>query len=769
MIDKQIQSRMVLAEAIAALWVSRSMPAFSDIWIPIGIAGMLGDRFLEFNLGINESSARWLVRKQRYHSLVERGFEWQPLVAIADVYDPIVRLKSPLVMECLRRSIVGDSDMRTAFHDLALISSGKKGPFSTDAFFFHLTCTVGQHTEAGNFLPKFSEEWIRSVGVPVIHIGFSMLDKKRFQINVVQRPLQRINCHDNTALCSPAVIGGTGAGGSTGIRHGGCACSGDYVCRKDEPNGGATYMRPHLNWPVSGRRRFWPGDIEISIFRSANYRVTTTVTMTASGSDSDCSVLTVPFVSPRKHEMILNRQARDDELVHGWLTFSDDRWLLAKIVICQSPLMWCNKLQMSRHVLQEQMAVEALQHIRGSALVQEVLVDALTKSTYCYKTRQEAARSLIHLALGCQEREAMISVINWLDQFSKPDYDWSQIDPKQFLTFFGACEHIALSKRTADRRDARAISDLMIATVRSIERSLTLKPPSTFPWRINPDFMLSCAIRNAIVSCTDPRDKAGLSKAVDGRLKSDLYGPPLASAELIVMESVLSAAQANSGVVSSIWPFIQQLEFIESLTVAGNRKLTRSAIRAYISMIGSTENSHDTESAWLMRFRWIDTLTDQIVTRDTPVASNLQTLGWLVDCWEFILEKYRRDNLKSPLAMLMQKKDTCDRLWRYLTIKCPLLPPCVRWYIQKTVHNLYLQAYGTSVPVPHREGVDRPREIGQGPMSFWLPFREHERLYRRFIMRGTTVKLEAPIGSKSSRKPRILITGAGAVPLVKPQ
>ena len=753
MIERKINARIVLAEAIAALWISRSMPAFADPWIPVGIAGMLADRFTEFQFGINESAARWLGKKQRYHAQVERGLEWKPLTMIADVSDPILRVKAPLVMECLRRSIVGDNDMRSAFHELATISGGKKGPVTTEAFFYLLTCNVGQHTEAGSALPKFCEDWVRSTGVPLINIGFSMLEKKKFVISAVQRPLQRISCHDNTALCSPAPTGGGAA----------CSCGTDFVCRKEEPNGGATYMRPPLTWPQSGRRRFWSGPIEISIFRAANYRVTTSIDFIPGPHDNHASIVTVPFVSPRKHEIVLNRQARDDELVHGWLTFLDDRWFLAKIVICQSPLMWINKLQMSRHVVQEFSALEALQHVRGSALVQEALVESLTKPIYCYRVRQEAAKALIHLSVGCGEREALVAVINWLTQNFPEGYDWTTIDLKQYLTFIGVSESLTMAKRSVDRREHRAISELSLSLVRSVERCLTLKPPAYCSWRVNSDFLLSSCVRNAIVACTDSRDKEALGKAVDSRLRSDLYGPPLASTDLMVTEAVLGTAASNWQTVTSLWPFMSKMEFIETLALNTNRRLARTAVRSYLSVTGSSkDNQPDSESAWQVRFKWIEVLTDQVI-RDN---SNLQLMSWVVDCWDLVLERYRRETLKSPLSMLVQRADMCHRLWKYLTVKCPQLPISCRASVINCVHSVYLQAYGTGIPVALRDDADKPREDGKGPLTFWLPFKEHDRLYTKLQSRGVTIRLVPPSTYGSApKKPRILITGAGTVPL----
>ena len=611
---------------------------------------------------------------------------------------------------------------------------------------------MGQHTEAGAALPKFLEEWVKSTGVPIINIGFSMLDRKKFVINVVQRPLQRISCHDNTALCSPSAGGGAA-----------CSCGTDFVCRKEEPNGGATYMRPPSVWPQSGRRRFWPGPIEISIFRAANYRVTTTVDFSPSPLDNHSSIVTVPFVSPRKHELVLNRQARDDELVHGWLTFLDDRWFLAKVIICQSPLMWINKLQMSRHVVQEFVALEALQHVRGSALVLEALVEALTKPIYCYRVRQETAKALIHLSVGCSEREALVAVINWVSQTFPENFDWASIDTKQYLTLLGVLESLCMAKRSVDRREHRTISELTLRLVRSVERCLTIKPPAYSVWRVNADFLLSSCIRNAVTACTDSRDKDGLGAVVDSRLRSDIYGPPLASADLMVTEAVLATAASNWPIVNSLWSFLCNMQFIETLALNPNRRLARTALRSYLSMTGSSkDNQPESEFAWSIRFKWIETLTDQVI-RD---KSNLQFLSWIVDAWELVLERYRRETIKSPLSQLIQKKDMCHRLWEYLTVKCPLLPLCTRSAITNIVHSVYLQAYGTGIPANLREDAERSGEGGRGPLTFWLPFKEHDRLYRKLQAVGTTIRIEAPMTYGSvTKKPRILITGAGSVPL----
>lgn len=756
-VDKRINARIVLAEAIASLWVVRNMPAFADVWIPTGIAGMLADRFVEFHLGANEYQYRVLARRQRLHAMVERGLDWKPLSVMADPDDILIKTKATLVIDCLRRSHVGESDMRSAFHELATIASGKKGPWTTDSFFYLLICTVGQHTEAGQALPKFKEEWVKSVGVPLIHIGFSILDKKRFIVSVTQRPLQRISCHDNLPTCSSSA---------NHAQTTSCACGQDFVCRKDEAGGGASYACPHLHWPPTVRRRFWPGQIQLSIYRATNFFVPVPVDMDPESPEGSSQILTVPYVTPRKHELVLNRTARDDELVHGWMTFLDDRWMLAKIVITQSPLMWCNKLQFSRNSLMELSAIEALEHIRGSALVHEVLTDVLVRGgEYFWRVRQEAGRALIHAALGCGEREAMLSVIRWLDSFNK-SFDWYSIDPRVFLTWAGVAEQMSYAKRNADRRDHKAISEALMATVKSVEQSLTLHPVVA-EWKIDPHTVLALAIRFAIVAAGDNLSTTSPGfKAIDARLRSDQYGPPLASPESLVTEALLSAAPVNGSLVSGCWPHMCEPSFIEKLTMDLSRRTSRTAMRTYLSVVGSTADcAPESEGAWIVRLIWLEKLTGEIIDGHGSVRS-VQALSWLVDCWETILERFRRESSKTPLHLAVQRKQSCDRLWNYLTVKVPLLPVCARSHIQHLVHSMYMQAYGTGVPACYRETVDKPRD-SKGPLSYWLPFKEHERIYRRFMLRGPTVRPEQP-KPQPAKKPRILITGAGSVPLAPP-
>ena len=730
----------VLAEAVASLWIARALPSFSDLWIPVGLAGMLAERFVEFHQGANECQHRLLAKRARFHALVERGLDWRPLPVIGDVSDPLLRLKSGLVFECLRRSVVNDSDLRSSIHELA----SKKGPpISTDAFFYHLTCSLGQHTEAGAALPQFREEWVQSVGVPLIHVGFSIVDKKRFFLNVSQAPLQRISCHDNVPLCSVGKV------------PSGCSCGQDFVSRTE----GASYMRPHAQWGA-GRRRIWNGEIEVSIYRSSVARVTAKVTMDSSASVHSTQ-LTVPFVCPRKHEIVLHaRAARDDELVHGWLCVLDDRWLLAKIVLCQSPLMWANQLQLSRNLTLEMTAIEALQHVRGSLLVQEALVDTLSKPVFNFRVRMEAGKALLHLAVGCGEREALGQLVAWIEANFCQDDSWAnEMDPKEIYTFLGAAEHLAYAKRSLDRRDHKSIASAMLACVKSIERGLTLRPT----WRA--DLAMASAIKFALMVAGDTSELQAVFQSVDLRLRSDMYGSPLASADLAVTEGVLCAAPANGAFVASAWPYLCESKFLESLAVIeNNRKLSRTAIRAYLSvMVGLDGAPPESESAWTVRFRWIQELTVQIEA-GSGMMDSLHVLGWLVDCWELVLERCRRDTGKSPLSHFLQKPQTCDLLWNYLTRLVPLLPPACRSQVQHSVHAIYLHAYGTSVPPPYRELVDKERADGRGPLSFWLPFRDHEKIYRRFLLRGTTLKAE-PRPVPGPKKPRLLITGQGSVPL----
>jgi len=734
-LDRKISAIAYIAEAIASVWVNRCMPAFAEPWLPVGISSMIGDRFVEYYLGPNEYAHRLITRKQRFHAMVERGLDHRPLPVIADGWDPLLRLKAALVMDCLRRSVVGDSDLKTAFNELASRESTKKKTvWTNEDFFFLLTCTVGQHTEAGRAIPQFKDHWVKGVGVPLIHVGFSMLEKRKFALNVVQRPLQRVSVYDNSLLCcSPKQ--------SSGV----CACGQDFVSRKEEPHGGASYLRPHLEWP--GRRRFWTGEIEVSVFRATNFFVPVSVTMEP---DLAQQILTVPYVTPRKHEVVLNRISRDDELVHGWLTVTDEKWLLAKVVVCQSPLMWCNKLKFSKNVFMELSALEALQHLRGSALAMEAMYAFLRGSgEVFYRVRQEAGKSLIHLALGCAEREALLSVLVWLQ--SVVSGELPQTEHAEWLTWFAVAEQLALVKRNADRRDHKAISDLFSLAVKSIENALVLAP-SRNSWTVDPHLVLSHAIRFALLSASQD-----VLPAIDTRLKSDMYGPPLSSPDLLVTEAVLSSVPSSLNWPP--WAYLGDPEYLERLCLSSPvRKLSRTAVRSYL--MADSASSEKESGSWDRRLRWIEKLTEKIVSGE---INSVQSLSWLVDCWELVLERYRRESIKSPLSLTLQKKDMCDRLWTYLTGACLLLPSSIKQHVQHIVVAIYVQAYGLGVPPCIKDCVGQPRG-DEGPMSFWLPFKDHERIYRRFMFRGATVKPEKQHDAVP-KKPRLLITSSGTVAL----
>ena len=750
LVENKILARSLLAEAVAAVWVERALPAFAEPWLCVGLRTVLADRFVEFHLGQNEYNFRVISRRQRFHAMVERGLDWRPLSIISDSQDPLLKLKAPLVMDCLRRSITGDSDLRAALHELNTVASGKKGPWTSEAFFYLITCIVGQHTEAGKSISQFKQDWVLSVGVPVIHVGFSMLEKRKFALLVSQRPLQRINTYDNSSMCS------TGGSSNNQKNSAGCACGSDYVGRKAELSGGATYMRNHLHWPGTARRRFWNGEIEVSIFRSTNYFVPVSVKMEDSSPDLAQQVLTVPYVTPRKHEQVLNRASRDDELVHGWIAVVDDKWLLAKIIVCQSPLMWCNQLNFSKNISMEHAAVEALQHVRGSALGQEALAVSLhgCSQEVFWRVRQEAGKALIHLALGCGEREAMLSVIAWLQSVVTARDLNRKIHPAEWLTWNSVAEQLALVRRNADRRDQESISELFAISVNSIEKALAIVPHRN-QWRLDPAFLLSQAIRFALLSSVSETIKQSPAfAAIDSRLMSDMYGPPLSSADLMVTEAVLGAAQPKN---YSSWNFLKDPKWLEKLSMNPVRRVSRTAIKAYL--IGQIGNGEDHIGSWDSRFLWIEKLTQQIITMR---FESVQALAWLVDCWECIAERFRRDSRKSALLQTVQKRETCERLWTYLTRDAVLLPLSVRSHVQHLVHSLYMQAYGNGVPFCFKDTLESPRD-GKGPLSFWLPFKEHERIYRRFVLRGATVRPEKR--AEMPKKPRLLITGAGTIPL----
>lgn len=758
-LEKQIIARPFLAEAIASLWVERCMPVFAEPWIAIGIATMLADRFVEFHLGLNEYTYRVINRRQRYHAMVERGLDWKPLPVIFESTDPLLKFKAPLVMDCLRRSIVGDADMRVALHELATVASGKKGPWTSESLFYLFTCIVGQHTEAGQSIPRFKQDWVQSVGVPVIHVGFSMLEKRRFALNVSQRPLQRIYISDNSSTSSfpaPHQHKGTASAG-------GCACGIDLVSRKDEPHGGASYMRSHQQWPATTRRRFWNGDIQVSIFRATNFYVPVSVKMEDTSPDLAQQVLTVPYVTPRKHEQVLNRATRDDELVHGWITVVDDKWLLAKTIVCQSSLMWCNQLRFSRNVSMEHAALDALQHIRGSALGQEALVSFLHGlHEVFWRIREEAGKALIHLAIGCAEREAIQSVVAWLEStILNSQEDLHKVDPSEWLTWFGVAEQLALARRSADRRDQKSISDVFALAVKVIEKARVIAPCKSH-WRMDPDLILSKAIRFTLLSISSAEPSQCTAFAsIDTRIRSDMYGSPLSSVDLLVTEAVVSSAPSK---VSPSWSFLKDPKWIENLCLNPNRRVSRTAVRAYFAQLGACMQgvSPESETAWILRFAWIEKLTQQIVSGkpEQHRLCSLQVLGWLIDCWETVVERYRRDSSKSAFVQTLQKREMCLRIWKYLTTDCMQLPSSARAHVQALVHSLYIQAYGTGVPTCFRE------EIEGGPLRFWLPFKEHERIYKRFLLRGATVRPEKKI--EIPKKPRLLITSAGIVPLNDP-
>ena len=752
-VERKLIARTVIAEAIASLWVERAMPAFAEPWLPVGIATMLADRFAEFHLGTNEYHYRVHLRRQKYHSLVERGLDWRPLSVIGEPRDQILELKAPLVIDCLRRSITGDSDLRAAFHEMATISGGKKGPWTSEMFLFLITCTVGQHTEAGQAVPAFKEEWIRSVGVPVIHVGFSMLEKRRFALSVSQRPLQKTLCHDFTPLCSTV---GARANGPTHL----CSCGQDFVSRSTEQQEGviSSFMRPHHAWPATVKRRFWNGPVQVSIFRASGYFIPVTVRMNVDAPSGSVEVLTVPYVTPRKHEMHLNRTLRDDELVHGFLAVTDDRWLLAKIIVCQSPLMWCNMLNFSRNVVLEQMAIEALQHVRGSTLVQEALGGCLlSKNTqYFWRTRIEAGRGLVHMAIGCGEREAMQAAIAWLKSYTVQISPGSE--PSDILTWIGVGEYLATLKRGTDQRDQQAICDLFANSVAGVEKSIAIHPKGV-DWKFDPSLILAHAIKFALITMNRIDPASSVFKAIDTRVRSDMYGSPLASTELAVTEAVIAASLANP-VLSKAWSTMQDKKFLEQLSLSSHRRLARMALRGYLAQVGTSAAptiQSESEEAWLIRLLWIEQLSKQTRT-------NLQAAAWLMDCWEVLLDRARKDSIKSPFMSLFNKKAVCDKLWKYLTHEAMLLPLCVRSPVVQAVHALYLQVYGTGIPGPYKELVDEVRPDGKGPLSFWLPMKDHERVYRRFVYRGTNVKPEPP-KAPAPKKPKLLITSAGSVPL----
>jgi hypothetical protein len=184
------------------------------------------------------------------------------------------------------------------------------------------------------------------------------------------------------------------------------------------------------------------------------------------------------------------------------------------------------------------------------------------------------------------------------------------------------------------------------------------------------------------------------------------------------------------------------------------------ALRGYLSLVGTSADHSihsESEEAWLIRLLWIEQLTKQTRT-------NLQAAAWLMDCWELLLERARKESVKSSFMNLFHKKAVCDKLWKYLTHDAMLLPLSVRSAVVQAVHALYLQVYGTGIPGPYKELVDEVRPEGKGPLSFWLPMKDHERIYRRFVYRGINVKPE-PVKAPAPKKPKLLITSAGSVPL----
>ena len=746
--ERKLTARTLLAEAIAALWVERAMPAFSEPWLPVAIGSMLADRFVEFHFGTNEFHYRIHHRKLKYHSMVERGLDWRPLPVIGEVNDPVLQVKGPLVLECLRRSVTGDSDLRAAFHEMATIAGGKKGPWTSEMFLYLITCTVGQHTEAGKSIPSFKENWIKSVGVPVIHVGFSMLEKRRFSVNISQRPLQKYLCHDFTPLCS------TNQPRQTHL----CSCGQDFVARKSENlEGGVSveFMRDQHLWPTTIKRRFWPGDVTVSVFRASAYYVPVTVRMEVELPNSATTIITVPSVTPRKHEMHLNRASREDELVHGYLSLTDDRWLLAKILICQSSLMWCNKLTFSRNVLMEQCAIDALQHIRGSTVVHEALIGAMASDQIFWRTRIEAGRGLVHMAIGCAEREALHHVVSWMSRVVR----WTDLDASHALTWIGVGEYLAVLKRNTDRRDHSVIQEIFSRSLSEIETCIA-KAPNRSQWKVDPFHLLANCIKFVVIAGDIGTNSR---KAIDARIKSDLYGAPLASPGLVVIENVLAASLGNGSSACASWPFLEDIIFLEKMAGSEeHRRLSRMAVRACLSRIGKSE----TEEGWLVRLLWIEHLTKAIIAAKGII--NLHTGACLVDAWEALTERARKESSssKSPFVSLLQKPIMCDKLWTYLTHDVLRLPPCIRGFVQTAVHGLYLQVYGTAVPGPYKACLEQPREDGRrGPMSFWLPLKDHERIYRRFIYRGVTVKPEIPRSQPSAKRPKLLITSAGSIPL----
>lgn len=667
----------------------------------------------------------------------------------------------------------------------------------------------------------FLNEWVRvGCGCPIIHIGFSMVpEKKRFIVHASQKPLHRICCLDWSWQC---INNGNNRAAGGGMCCG-CGNSSDSVCRYTSPDKKVTtYHKPHaFNFP--NRHRFWPGNMKVSIYRAPGYSVSADIDMSVSPGGSgeiieNCesnvtphligqqlftSQLTIPYVTPRRHEYDKlhtnshhrNRKLRDDELVFGWICMEDLRWcLLSKIVICQSPLMWCNALLYSRKIETELSAIDALQHIKGySVNTITALNDCLLGTPsyndsssshqvagqpvtyyYCNATRIEASKALVHCATYLNDKDALVHINNYLTKFVNSAIGAnSTVVAGQLMIISSLLETYAFNRRymSFERRETRNCFETAAYLLEQFDGlsyiANTQKNSSSYT-KTCMNMLLGSVCKALILSSLDLKEKSIAKSLIEPRFLADIYGYPINSDNYIILEIILTYLSFSA----SNWNFIPNLVFIEHIIMnvcnnnINSQRLLKAASKAYMTVLGLTAGAGasgsgnsgvDSEYSWCVRFNWIVKFTDVAVLLCGTGADI--TVSILLNVWETIFERVKRE-AKSPIATLFRtSKELTDQLWYYIVQTTPRIiqihpsVTSIGVQIQQILLGIYLHIYGTGLPLCYRAPTPSSGDNGGLPMSFFAPTKDIEKAYRRLAMHGTTARGDpAPVITRQQQQ-----------------
>ena len=735
-----------ISESIAAAAVAQLLNPIEGSWISEGLPKLVAGRVVESKLGVVEFRRRFLERRARFHAGVEAGQDWLPISFCTNTgISEWFRLKSGLVLDAIRIGLVGPGEWSSLMSRCLRkdISMSSEPVLNTDFLF-----TAAAEITGGNEnCLMFRADWVDGIGAPCFGVGLNFLqgEKKGLIVQVVQRPLQPGYSSSSHSKVSKQglKIDASRMGESRLSSSSRCPCDIDPQQKND-----SSYDPPGA---PSSRFRCWEGPMDLILFRAPNCPLPVSFEMRAT-PEPITSTISITQFTPRKQEIVRSRQPRPDELVHGWMGGSDDKWILAKTLYFQGILMWTNKLQFSRDLAEELNACSSLAHCRGSQWVLEVLADALRNPYYAWGTRAAAGKALVHLYCVGGEKEALrllwgvylgVEIGGTTSGIAQPGVQTGQ---SGVTSQTGPPGSVSTPQKSGLMKPAEV--EIFVQVLRALAagiESIRTSPHADMFSEISSrarlgvtsgrfDERIACEAAAAQVQVLG---LANSRSTIESVLKSDLYGSPLrsrswlGSQRVLQVVGLLGARQSNdsNGLIDIISCFIKLA--IESEGANLPDSLLGAAMFALIGLLIGIGKARDV-------FNWLLSQSQsEIETPFLPLPrlhkDDAQKGIVILSGWRSLREQISRS---SSLRKEFHNEFIVDSLWKIVQV--------VEGAILNEIFEIYFRLFGVKMP-----------KCIEGRADLKHPEKETEKIFRKFVISGVFFDPEKKEESSAVNQPTI--------------